>query len=51
MSLRSDSPIAVPANEQIEYLADAPSVGASLRREFMGRVLLPLLALTNVIGI
>ncbi len=51
MNLRSDTQLAVAAQEQIEHLEGGPRAGASLGREFIGRILLPLLALASVICI
>jgi NitT/TauT family transport system permease protein len=50
MSSPSGTELGVVAHqEQLEHLRGAPRTGASLGREFMGRVLLPLLALASVI--
>jgi len=51
MSLRSDTQLTVAAQEQMERLHAGPRTGSSFGREFIGRVVLPFLALASVICI
>jgi len=51
MSLRSGNQLAVAAQGQMEALGEGPRTGSSWGCEFIGRVVLPLVALASVIGI
>jgi NitT/TauT family transport system permease protein len=51
MSLRSNTQLTVAAQEQMERLHAGPRTGSSFGREFIGRVVLPFLALASVICI